>query len=412
MELLAVAAPLHRLHHQVLRGHEGQVLPQRPVHHRLVDAQPCRHVLAQPQHRVGAQKALRHGDAPVGGVVQRPLHPLDGGGHGGVHGVRHQIAAQGADAFAAHGIALIGHGGRADLAVLERLLHLPVVLQQADVVGHAIGALGDTAETVEDPAVHFPGIGLAAHGEALRKAEPGGNAAVHLVDLLLVALKQVHKAGLGAGGAPAAQEFQSRQHLIQLLHVTEEVLHPQRGPLAHRHRLGRLIVGIAQRGGGGVPPGKIRQIHQHRQQLCPQIPQAVPVQDQVGVVGDIAAGGAQMDDARRRGGGLAVGVDVSHDIVAHLSLPGRRRVVVDIGDMSLQLRHLLRRHRQAQLMLGTGQRRPQPPPGLKAAVRRKQVQHVRRGVAGRQRRTVYVISHRYLSCYLTIRLSLSAPTET
>ena len=173
------------------------------------------------------------------------------------------------------------------------------MLQKPDIVGHAVGALSHGAETVQHPAVHLPGIGLAADGEALRKAEFSGNAAVHLVDLLLVAVKQLHKAGLGAGGAPAAQEFHSRQQVIQLLQIGQEVLHPQRGPLAHRDGLGGLIVGVAQRGDGGILLSKGRQIGQHRQQLTTQVFQAVPVQNQVGVVGDVAAGSAQMEDTRR-----------------------------------------------------------------------------------------------------------------
>ena len=67
-------------------------------------------------------------DAAVGGVVQRPLQPLNGGGHGRVHGVGHQVAAQGADALGAHGVALVGHGAGADLVLFEGLLHLPVML--------------------------------------------------------------------------------------------------------------------------------------------------------------------------------------------------------------------------------------------------------------------------------------------
>ena len=358
MELLAVAAPLHGLHHQVFGGHEGQVLPESAIHHRLVDPKARCYVLAQPQDGVGAEESLRQGDAAVGGVVQRALQPLGGGGHRGVHGIGHEVAAQGADALAAHGVAFVGHGGGADLAVLKGLLQLAVVLQQADVSGHAIGALGDGAEAAQDAAVHLAGVGLAAHGEALRKAELGGDAAVHLVDLLLVAVEEIHEAGLGAGGATAAQKFQAGEQGVQLLHVGEEVLHPQGGPLAHRHRLGGLIVGVAQGGDGGIAPGEGGQIRQHRQQLTPEIAQGVPVEDQVGVVGDVAAGGPQMEDAGGRRGRLAVGVDVGHDIMAHLPLPCGGHLVVDVGDVGLQLLHLPGGDGQTQLMLRSGQRHP------------------------------------------------------
>ena len=211
------------------------------------------------------------------------------------------------------------------------------MLQKPDVVGHAISALSDTAETAENTAVHLSGIGLPAHREAVGKAELRRDTAVHLVDLFLVAVEQLHEAGFGAGGAPAAQEAQRGQQVIQLLHVRQKVLHPEGGALAHGHRLRRLVVGIAQRGRGGVFLRKGRQIPQHRQQLRPQIDKAVPVQDQIGVVGHIAAGGAQMDDARRRRRRLTVGVHMRHYIVTHLALPPGGLLVVNIGDVSLQL---------------------------------------------------------------------------
>ena len=267
------------------------------------------------------------------------------------------------------------------------------MLQQADVIGHAVGALGDTAETGEDAAVYLAGIGLAAHRKALFEAEAGGQTAVHLIDLGLAAVKQVHKAGLGARGAAAAQEFQRRQHVVQLLHVRQQVLHPQRGPLAHGDGLCRLIVGVAQCRRGGVFFREGRQIRQHRQQMSPQIDQSVPVQDQIGVIRDVAAGGAQMDDARRRWGRLAVGVHVGHHVVAHLPLPLGGDIVVDVGDVGLQLRGLRLCDGEPQLVLHAGQRRPQPPPGLVAAVVREQPQHIVRGVAGRQRGLVGVMGH-------------------
>ena len=80
---------LDGLHHQVLRGDEGQVFPAGPVHDLLVDMESVGDVLGQAQDGIGAQEALRHGDAAVGGVVQRPFQPLNGGGHRGVGGVEH-----------------------------------------------------------------------------------------------------------------------------------------------------------------------------------------------------------------------------------------------------------------------------------------------------------------------------------
>ena len=94
MQLLTVAAVLDALHHQIFRGNEGQILPHGLLYDLFVHVQAVGDVLCQPENGVGAEEALRHGDAPVGGIVQGALQPLGGGGHGGVQRVRHQVAGQ------------------------------------------------------------------------------------------------------------------------------------------------------------------------------------------------------------------------------------------------------------------------------------------------------------------------------
>ena len=161
--------------------------------------------------------------------------------------------------------------------LLERLLNLPVVLQQADVARHAVRALTDGAQAAENPAVDLARIRLAADGEAPFKAETRGDAAVHLVDLPAVALEKIHKARLGAGRAAAAEKAHRAQHEVQLLEVGAEILHPQRRALADRHRLGGLIVRIAKRGRRGIAAREGREVREHRLQLAAQIAQRVAV---------------------------------------------------------------------------------------------------------------------------------------
>ena len=112
-----------------------------------------------------------------------------------------------------------------------------------------------------------------------------------------------------------------------------------------------------------------------------------------------------MDDPRRGGGRQTVGVDMGHDIVADFLLPPLGGVVVDVGDVGFQLRHLLRRDGQAQVMLRPGQLHPQPPPGLEPHIRREQVQHIGGGVAGGQGGFVNVLAHKSPSFTLMIRFN-------
>lgn len=66
---------------------------------------------------------------------------------------------------------------------------------------------------------------------------------------------------------------------------------------------------------------------------------------------------------------------MAHDIMADLTLPGLRHVVVDVVHMGLHLRNLLIRDdrpavlAQAQLLLRLRQGDPQPPPCTELHVR-------------------------------------------
>ena len=87
------------------------------------------------------------------------------------------------------------------------------------------------------------------------------------------------------------------------------------------------------------------------------------MQDQVGVVGHVATGRAQVDDRPRRRGGVAEGMDVGHHVVPEPALVGARRLEVDVVDLRAQLGDLRLGDLQAELALRLGQRDPEPSPG-------------------------------------------------
>ena len=386
MEGLTVPPPLHRIHEDVLRGHEGELLQHVLFNDLGVDHQVGGHVLIEVQNGIGGQESLRHGDALVGRVVQGALKPLQAGGHGRVEPVGDDVPGQGADALAAHGVALVGHGGGSHLVGLKGLLHFLHVAQQPQVGGKFMGRLGNPRQGGQNGRVHFAGIGLAGDGLNLvgGKAHFPGNSPVQLPHLLLVPLKQLQEAGLGAGGALTAQKPQMGQAVLQLLQVLEELIHPQGGPLAHGDQLGGLIVGIAQGGQGLVLAGKPAQGRQDPHQFVPEEGQTLFHQNDIRVVPHVAAGGPQVEDGHGTGALGAVGVDVGHHVMAELPLLLLGQVIVDVVLLPLQLVDLPLGDGQAQFLLRPGQGNPQPAPGGEFFIGRKNIQHLPAGVAGGQ----------------------------
>ena len=396
MQLLAVAAAFDALHQKVFRGNEGEILPDTALDDLLIHAETGTDVVCQMQNRIRAEEGLRHGETAVGRVIQGALQPLGGGGERCVHRFCHQVTGEGADPLAAHGVALVGHGGRTDLAVLKGLFQLAVMLQEADVLGHAVTALGNGTQGIQDTGIGLAGVGLATDREAGGKTEFFGQHFVHPVDLPAVAVEQIQKTRLGPGGAAAAEETEASHHEVQFLEIRDKVLHPERGPFPDGDQLGRLIMGVPEGGERLVPIGKFRQNREQGTKLTAQHPQAFAIENQVPVVGHIAAGGAEMDDPRRRRRGFSVGIDVRHHVVADFLFPAGDAVKVNIAQMGLQVAELFLRDREAELMLRLCQSKPQPAPGLGTPLRGEELLHADGSIASDQGRLITVIHGLFL----------------
>ena len=393
MELLAVAAPLHRIHHDVLAGHEGQLLQNVALNDLGMDHQTGGHVQVDVQDGVHSQEGLWHRQALVGGIIQGALEPLGRGGDSGVARVHHDVTGQGADTLAAHGVALVGHGGGADLVLFKGLLHLLQVAEQPHVGGKLAGGLSDAGQGGHHVVVHLPGIGLAAHRDHGVKAHLTGYLPLQLLDLLVIPLEQLQEGCLGTGGPLGAQQLQGGDAVLHLLQIHEQLVHPQGGPFAYRHQLGSLKMSKAQGGQGLILLCELGQPGDDLYQLGPDQLQSLPHEDHVGIVPHIAAGGPQMDDGHGFGAQLTVGVDMGHHVMAQLPFPLGRLLIVDISDMGLQFIHLLLGHREPQLHLGPGQRDPQTSPSGEFLVSGKEIQHLVAGISGGQRTFIGVGRH-------------------
>ena len=115
-----------------------------------------------------------------------------------VQAVADDVARQCADTLGTHRVALVRHSGRADLVLLERLLYFLQVLQQTQVGCELGSGFCDTGERCERLRVDLAGVGLTGDRNHACKAEIIGNALLQLLNLALVAVKQLQKAGLCA----------------------------------------------------------------------------------------------------------------------------------------------------------------------------------------------------------------------
>ena len=129
------------------------------------------------------------------------------GGGGQAHGE----PGDRAHPLGSHRVPLVGHGRRADLLGLERLLDLALVGQQPQVRAEPMRALGDAGERGEHLGIDLARVGLARDRIGLVEAERRGDHAVERLDLGVVAVEQRQEAGLGAGRPLDAQELQARR---------------------------------------------------------------------------------------------------------------------------------------------------------------------------------------------------------
>ena len=98
---------------------------------------------------------------------------------------------------------------------------------------------------------------------------------------------------------------------------------------------------------------------------------------QVGVVGDEARSGAQVNDGRRARAGTRERVHMGHDVVANEALLVARELKVDRVDVGAHFVELgLAYLRQAELLLGSGQVQPQLAPRGELALIAKAGQHL------------------------------------
>ena len=180
---------------------------------------------------------------------------------------------------------------------------------------------------------------------------------------------------------------QRLEPVAELLDVEREVLHPERRPLADGGELRRLEVGVGE---AGQPRAcgwrSVSSAAEHRDEPAEQQAQAVAHDDQIGVVGDERAGGAEVQERPGGRGLVAEGVHVRHDVVAEAPLVARRRGEVGVVEVGPHLRQRLLGDRRGRAPARPRRARARAGARARCGAARPRALHRGRGVAGAERR--------------------------
>src|SRR3989449_1830574 len=231
-------------------------------------------------------------------------------------------------------------------------------------------------------------VRLARHRKHLREPHLARDAQVELTDFVMRAVEQIQKARLGAGRSLHAAELEGVEPVQQLVRVEQELLHPQRDALPDGRELRRLEVGVCEAGQVAVATRQLREGDDDCRNPSQQQLQPLAHQEEVGVVGDVRAGLAEVNERTRRRGLLTEMMDVRHHVMPQPLLMLGRAVEIGVVEVAAQLGQRAIGDVETELLLGLQQREPEPPPQPDPPALAPQRLHRRGGVARAERRGV------------------------
>ena len=220
----------------------------------------------------------------------------------------------------------------------ERLGHLAKGgrLLQPQVKGELVGRLGNPCQHGEHLVILLARMGLSADRHRL---EPQGlhHTLLELLGGAVTACQQVRIRGRGAHSALQALAADGSTRLAQGAVIVQEILTILRQTVAEGGRLSRLQMGIGHRNRIGLSLDTRRQGAQDLIQQREQHVAGIAHSQRIGVIFDIHAGSAQMDDRPAHRALFGIGTHLSHQIVVQIALELLSALPVDIPLVSTQL---------------------------------------------------------------------------
>src|SRR5207249_12088643 len=246
----------------------------------------------------------------------------------------------------------------------------------------------DAPEECQQSLIEPQRVSLHPHAEDSGAPQLARHATLNLPHPFLRTLEQLQKARLRAARALHAAELERLEPVEQLFRVEQKLLHPQRDALSDGRELRGLEVGVGQARQVAVAACQLGERHHDGRDPSEQQLQPLAHQDQVGVVGDVRAGRAEVEEGARRRRLVPEVMDVRHHVVPHTLLVLGGALQIGVVQVRAQLSERPVGDGEAELALGLHEREPQPPPQADPPALSPQRLHRGRSVALAQRREV------------------------
>ena len=202
----------------------------------------------------------------------------------------------------------------------------------------------------------------------------------------MVAGKELKKGRLGADRALDAARLELMLPVFYGIQIHQQILNIQGRALAYGHRLGRLVMGIAQCRQASVFSGKGCKIRYSPEQRRTDQLHGLTLDHQIRVTDHELRGCPQVDNGLGKRTLLTIGKDMRHDIMANFLFLGLGDLEVDVVRMRFHLGDHFGAHcREAHFVLGLGQGYPALAPVGELVTFGKKALHFPAGVAGNQR---------------------------
>lgn len=206
-------------------------------------------------------------------------------------------------------------------------------------------------------------------------------------------MEECEERGLGSGGAFDAAETECLQAVFEFFEVEQEVPAPEGGAFADGGGLCWLEVSESEAREAAILSSEAAELVDDLDEPPAKQQEAFSHEDQFRIIGDIATGGAEVNDWSGCRNDVAPCIDVRHHIVPQSAFVSVGCFEVDLVDGLPHHFQLFAGDCESEFLLAFGEYEPEFSPGGMAVLGGPDASHITGGVAGDQRVFVEFVGH-------------------